>query len=189
VWITHAFIRPRILPFLGYNGRIMTFSRRSVTVATAVIIGAIIIAGVTIWRAQTPQSTVLTAAEVRTLLLQHTRIPIPPVATSTVIAVRQLPSFMQILVMPQATRTVARAIMYEGSKRGYGISYADPEAIENAYIAFTESVGREGWSPTRGERSDLFAYFEFSGNGLNARAEFTAAPASSTFVVVSVVQQ
>jgi hypothetical protein len=168
----------------------MSFSRRSGIIAVVVIVVALIIAGVILWLTMVPQPAAQSSpSAVSNLLLQQAKVIIPSVATSSIIAVTQLPSFVRTLVLPGASGTIARAILYAGSRRGYDISYSDPELLQDAYRAFTDRIGPGGWVTIHSARAEIFAYSEFSGNGLNARAEFTATTASLTAVLVSVAQE
>jgi hypothetical protein len=167
----------------------MAFSRRSWTIGIAIIVVAIVVAGVILLRAQTSQPAAPTPGAIKAALLRTTKIAIPPVVTSTTIATKQLPLFMKAVISPEAIGAVARAVLYSGSLRGYEITYTDPEPIPSAYFSFSEGMGSGGWLPTHGLRGVTFAYFEFSGNGLVGRAEFTVTDdASSTDVLIRVMQ-
>jgi hypothetical protein len=48
--------------------------------------------------------------------------------------------------------------------------------------------GGGGWAPAHSIWSSGFAYVEFSGNGMNGRAEFTSLTPSSTSVTIWAVQ-
>ena len=167
----------------------MTFSRRAWVIGVAIMVVAAVIASVIVWRARTSKPVVLTPATVKASLLQTTKVAIPPVVRSSTIAVTQLPSFMRTLILPQATGTTALAVLYKGSLNGYEILYMNPEVLKDVYGAFTGSVGKAGWRGTRGLLASTFGYFEFSGNGLVARAEFSSVAASSTSIVIRAIQQ
>lgn len=168
----------------------MTFSRRAWAIGITFIVAAAVIASVIVWRTQTSKPAILTPAAVKASLLQAAKITIPPVATSTAIAVKQLPSFMRALVLSGATGTDVRAAMYAGSKLGYKITYSDPVPSGSAYIALEIALSQsKTWSVARSIWGNTFAFIEFSGNGLNARAEFTSSAASSTSVAISAAQK
>ena len=168
----------------------MTFSRRVWVIAIAIIVVVAVVACVIVWRARIFQPAVPTPATVKASLLQAAKITIPPVATSTAIAVKQLPSFMRTLVLSDATGTTVRATMYAGSKLGYKITYSDPVPSGSAYIALGIALSQsKTWSVTQSIWGNTFAFIEFSGNGLNARAEFTSSAASSTSVAISAAQK
>jgi hypothetical protein len=164
-----------------------TLSRWRWVIAVAVLVVVAVVVGIMLWPRPRP-AAVITLSAVKSALLRTAKTPVPPVATSTLIAARLLPSFVRALILPQATGTSAAAVRYAGSKLGYEIRYAAPQPLADAYAAFMGSMGTGKWIRTGAVRADAFAYVEFSGNGLSGRAEFTPMPASSTAVLVRVLQ-
>lgn len=167
----------------------MGFSRKAWIVGIAVVVVAAIIAGVIVWRAQPSQPAAPTQAALRATVLQVAKLTIPTVTKSTVILAKQLPIFMRLLVLPDATEIVAQAVLYTGGLRGYEVRYIDSEPAVNSYTVFGSLIrGGGGWSAVHSIWASGFAYVEFSGNGMNGRAEFTSLAPSSTSITIWAVQ-